>query len=240
MQAILPGRPQAQLQAISTGVFEGQTVICYISGSALIICNGPDSLLQTIYHDDLLSPSALVAVSYDPRSAKIATASNDNVYLYVLREEIKGQLRWFLDMTFKVNQDKDRNKDETCIRSLSWGTDDELLVASNKVLLLSTQDHSTRWTRSLPSPVSHATFSPSAALLATTSRYDRLVKIWRRLSFESAIFDYAYLAHPDLVTPTQPMKMSCTQFVSMASCVCGRLACRSRWTCLDSTQISIL
>jgi hypothetical protein len=100
MQAILPGRPQAQLQGVSTGVFEGQTVICYISGSALIICNGPDSLLQTIYHDDLLPPSALVAVSYDHRSAKIATASNDNVYLYVLREEIKGQLRWFLELTF--------------------------------------------------------------------------------------------------------------------------------------------
>jgi hypothetical protein len=223
MQAILPGRPQAQLQAVSTGVFEGQTVICYISGSALIICNGPDSLLQTIYHDDLVPPSALVAVSYDHRSAKIATASNDNVYLYVLREEIKGQLRWFLDMTFEVNQDKDRNKDETCIRSLSWGTDDELLVASNKVVLLSTQDHTTRWTRSLPSPVSHATFSPSAALLATTSRYDRLVKIWRRLSFESAIFDYAYLSHPDLVTHVEWRSDDADEDVLYTICLDGKL-----------------
>ncbi|KAH0359480.1 WD40 repeat-like protein, partial [Aureobasidium melanogenum] len=215
MQAILPGRPQAQLQAVSTGAFEGQTVICYISGSALIICNGPDSLVQTIYHDDLLPPSALVAVAYDHRSAKIATASNDNVYIYVLREEIKGQLRWFLDMTFSLAF--------TNIRTLSWGTDDELLVASDKIFLLSTQDHSTRWTRSLPSPVSHATFSPSAALLATTSQYDRLVKVWRRLSFESAIFDYAYLSHPDIVTHVEWKKDSADEDVLYTICLDGRL-----------------
>ncbi|KAI4716378.1 hypothetical protein E4T48_07421 [Aureobasidium sp. EXF-10727] len=216
MQAILPGRPQAQLQAVSTGVFEGQTVICYISGSALIICNGPDSLLQTIYHDDLVPPSALVAVSYDYRSAKIAAASNDNVYIYVLREEIKGQLRWFLDMTFDVSS-------TSGIQTLSWGTDDELLVASDKVLLLSTQDHTTRWTRSLPSPVSHATFSPSAALLATTSRHDRLVKVWRRLSFESAIFDYAYLAHPDIVTHVEWRTDSADEDALYTICLDGKL-----------------
>ncbi|KEQ58035.1 WD40 repeat-like protein [Aureobasidium melanogenum CBS 110374] len=215
MQAILPGRPQAQLQAVSTGAFEGQTVICYISGSALIICNGPDSLLQTIYHDDLVPTSALVAVAYDDRSAKIATASNNNVYIYVLREEIKGQLRWFLDMTFSLAS--------SGIRSLSWGTDDELLVASDKMLLLSTQDQSIRWTRSLPSPVSHATFSPSAALLATTSQYDRLVKVWRRLSFESAIFDYAYLSHPDIVTHVEWRKDSADEDVLYTICLDGRL-----------------
>ncbi|THY98521.1 hypothetical protein D6C92_02821 [Aureobasidium pullulans] len=223
MQAILPGRPQAQLQAVSTGVFEGQTVISYISGSALIICNSPDSLLQTIYHDDLPPASGLVAVSYDHRSAKIATASADNVYVYVLREEIKGQLRWFLDMTFEVNQEKEKDTKASCIRSLSWGTDEELLVASDKVTLLSTQDQTIRWTRSLPSPVSHATFSPSAALLATTSEYDRLVKVWRRLSFESAIFDYAYLAHPDIVTHVEWRSDSAEEDVLYTICLDGKL-----------------
>lgn len=242
MQAILPGRPQAQLQAVSTGVFEGQTVICYISGSALIICNGPDSLLQTIYHDD--DASGLVAVCYDPRSAKIATASGDHVYVYVLREEIKGQLRWFLDMTFDVNkdkasdmnqykdkdkqdkqdkQDKDKDEQESRIRTLSWGTDEELLVASDGLALLSTQDHTTRWTRTLPSPVSHAAFSPSAALLATTSQYDKLVKVWRRLSFESAIFDYAYLAHPGIVTHVEWRSDAAEEDVIYTICVDGRL-----------------
>ncbi|KAI5195420.1 hypothetical protein E4T39_08237 [Aureobasidium subglaciale] len=225
MQAILPGRPQAQLQAVSTGVFEGQTVISYISGSALIVCNGPDSLLQTIYHDDLPPGCGLVAVSYDQRSAKIATASADNVYIYVLREEVKGQLRWFLDMTFDVNPDKDSdtNKEQSRTRSLSWGTDEELLVASDKVVLLSTQDHSTRWTRSLPSPVSHATFSPSAALLATASHHDRLVKVWRRLSFESAIFDYAYLPHPDIVTHVEWRRDPADEDVLYTICLDGRL-----------------
>jgi WD40 repeat protein len=224
MQTTLPGRPQTHLQALSTGVYQDQTVVCYISGSALIVCNAPESILQTIYHDDVpWTSSGLVAVAYDQRSAKIATASADNVYVYELREEVKGQLRWILIMTFSINQDEDQAQEETRIQRLSWGTDEELLVASDKLSLLSTKDQSTCWTRSLPSRVSHAAFSPSASLLATLSQHDRLVKIWRRLSFESATFDYAYLAHPDLVTHVEWQSNASDEDVLYTICLDGRL-----------------
>lgn len=210
MQAILPGKPQAQLQAVCAGAWEGQLVVAYVSGSALVICNASDSLLQTIYHDDI-GDQGLIAVTYHAETGKIAAASKNTVYIYALRELIKGELRWSLDLTLPLE-----DADDT-ISALSWGSDEELLVGSRKLTLLSahmssapsspnpgsSEDGNKRqytWSRSLPSPVTLAAFSPSANLIATVSRHDRLVKIWRRLSFESPLFDYAYLPHPAIVT----------------------------------------
>lgn len=209
MQTILPGKPQATLHAVDYGYHEGQLVVAYISGSALVILNGPHSILQTIYHDDA-GPEGLQCVAYHQATGKIATASGGLVYIHGLREEIKGTLRWTLDLTLPL-----QNKQDT-IRTLTWGSDEELLVGSNCLTLFSAHissnpssptisihaktDRRPIWTRPLPSPIGHAAFSPSASLIATRSLYGCLVKIWRRLSFESPIFDYTYLKHPDTVT----------------------------------------
>lgn len=56
------------------------------------------------------------------------------------------------------------------------------------------------WTQPLADRVKVANFSYDASLIATTGTYDRLVKIWRRLSYEGPNFDYSYLPHPALVT----------------------------------------
>lgn len=47
-----------------------------------------------------------------------------------------------------------------------------------------------------------AAFSPDAGLIASAGHYDRLVKIWRRLSYETdnVRFDTSYLSHPMAVT----------------------------------------
>jgi hypothetical protein len=47
-----------------------------------------------------------------------------------------------------------------------------------------------------------ANFSYDSAFIATTGSYDKLVKIWRRLSFGSddTRFDFSYLPHPAVVT----------------------------------------
>ncbi|GAB7354945.1 hypothetical protein MBLNU459_g5562t2 [Dothideomycetes sp. NU459] len=226
MHAILPGKPQAQLQAVCAGAWEGQLVLAYISGSAVVICSGPDSLLQTIYHDDAGS-GGLTAVAYHGATGKIAAADASTVYVYALHEEVKGELRWTLDLTLPLSlppplpllpRAAPLRQQHGAISTLSWGSDDELLVGSTSLTLLSVHvpsppsspapastaadappPHLT-WTRSLSSPVTHAAFSPSANLIATASRHDRLVKIWRRLSFESPLFDYAYLPHPAVVT----------------------------------------
>lgn len=212
MQAILPGKPQTQLQAACTGSWEGQLVVAYISGSAVVICNGPDSLLQTIYHEDL-SDEGLVAITYHGESGKIAVASTDTVYVYALREEIKGELRWSSHLTLLLP-----GAEGDSISCLSWGSDEELLVGSRKLTLFSThlpsppstpipssngkggKNEQLIWSKKLPSPINHAAFSPSTTLLATTSQHDRLVKIWRRLSLEPPSFDYTYLPHPAAVT----------------------------------------
>ena len=58
------------------------------------------------------------------------------------------------------------------------------------------------WRRQLSSPAQIAKQSPDGSLIASTARYDRLVKIWKRLSFGdgNVRFDPSYLPHPSIVT----------------------------------------
>lgn len=58
------------------------------------------------------------------------------------------------------------------------------------------------WKKQLSSPAKFAEFSPDAEFVATTGQYDRLVKLWRRLSFgaDDVRFEVFYLPHPATVT----------------------------------------
>lgn len=64
------------------------------------------------------------------------------------------------------------------------------------------KDDALIWNRSLPKPVKIASFSYDANLIASTGHHDRLIKIWRRQSFDSddTRFDFSYLPHPTSVT----------------------------------------
>jgi hypothetical protein len=89
------------------------------------------------------------------------------------------------------------------IATLSWGMPDELLVGSASLTLFNTHGETEQvWTQRLANPVKFAHFSPDAELIASTGRYDRLLKIWRRTAFGSADqrFDYFYLPHPKAIT----------------------------------------
>ncbi|KAL6159202.1 regulator of (H+)-ATPase in vacuolar membrane [Exserohilum turcicum] len=89
------------------------------------------------------------------------------------------------------------------ITTLSWGMPDELLAGSASLTLFNTHgDIEQTWTKRLANPVKFAVFSPDAELIASTGKYDRLLKIWRRTAFGSAgqRFDYFYLAHPKAIT----------------------------------------
>ena len=100
MRTVLPGKPQAKLQALCTAQWEGLRLVVskslrwqqcaissseinvfkvYISGSALVILGGPHELLQTIYHDE---HSELDAVAIDEATGKIATCSFNEVTIY--------------------------------------------------------------------------------------------------------------------------------------------------------------
>jgi hypothetical protein len=58
------------------------------------------------------------------------------------------------------------------------------------------------WKKQLANSVKFANFSYDSAYIASSGRYDRLVKVWRRLSFgaDDTRFDISYLPHPDTVT----------------------------------------
>jgi WD40 repeat protein len=80
---------------------------------------------------------------------------------------------------------------------------DELLAGSASLTLFNTHGAMERiWTKKLANPVKFAQFSPDAEMIASTGKYDRLLKIWRRLTFGTApqSFDYSYLPHPMTVT----------------------------------------
>ena len=89
--------------------------------------------------------------------------------------------------------------------ALSWGSAEELLVSGSSLVLWSRSESdspSAIWSKKLSSPAKLALFAYDAGLIASIGHYDRLVKIWRRLSFEAdnVRFDTSYLPHPTTVT----------------------------------------
>ena len=109
-------------------------------------------------------------------------------------------MQWSLESTHHILNEKHSTP------TLSWGSDEELLLGSSSLQLLQTsQDVAVIWTRKLPKPVKIADFSPDASLIASTGIHDALIKIWRRQSFGSddTRFDFSYLSHPATVTGIQ-------------------------------------
>lgn len=197
MRAILPGKPQARLQAISTAQWKGLRLVAYISGNGLMILSSPSDLIQTIYHEDR---DALLAVTIDELTGKIAISTYTEVYVYRPYGKDEGLLKWSLQFIIA------RQEQEPEHLALSWATDEELLIGSNILRLFQTATGDVEiWSRKLPKPVKLASFSHDASLIATTGHYDRLVKLWRRQSSgaDDTRFDYTYLPHPTAVTAIQ-------------------------------------
>ncbi|MCJ1398065.1 regulator of (H+)-ATPase in vacuolar membrane [Xylographa trunciseda] len=194
MRAVLPGKPQATLQAVCTTQWNGKRLVVYISGNALVILGGPHQLLQTIYHDDT---QILGAVAIDKETGKIATCSPGSIHIYRPYGHNEDVLKWSLQYSFPVTG---KALDSY---TLSWGALEELLVGSTTLSLYKTNEQEVLiWRRELSSPATSALFSPDSGLIASNARYDRLVKLWRRLSYGSddVRFDFSYLSHPATVT----------------------------------------
>lgn len=207
---ILPGCPTESLQSLSTFTFRWKRYIVYISGKQLNILRSPTELVQAVsFNQDLVAVKA-----EGDQSAKIAVASEANVWILESQTDGWNHVTWKKELLLKREDAGDK------ARSLSWGDDGELLVGGTRLVSLFSVLPSSRegtpvkpnanseyieerhvlWSKSLPSHVQVASFSPSASLIASFGPRDRLVKIWRRLSFEEGLFDYAYLPHPGPVT----------------------------------------
>ncbi|KAL2006687.1 hypothetical protein VTN00DRAFT_9355 [Thermoascus crustaceus] len=194
MRAVLPGRPPARLQSLSTVLWDGLRIVAYISGHALVILGGAQKLLQTIYVDDVQS---LEAIAVDEATGNIAVCGGPDIFVYH-PYGIKGEtLKWSLAHTFRSDGDHET------INTLSWGSPDELLVGNSSLAVwFLTDSPRLVWKKKLANPAKFAQFSPDAELVATTGHYDRLVKIWRRLAFgaDDVRFEISYLPHPAAVT----------------------------------------
>ncbi|KAK4667125.1 regulator of (H+)-ATPase in vacuolar membrane [Podospora pseudopauciseta] len=225
MRTILPGLPSPHLQALATGYCQNASesghrrITVYISGPAISILSpsptSPSHLLQTIYDDD---PTPLQSVALDEPTAKIAvitTSGTGRIYKPTINTLLpinspEREPRWVLQGTFFSSPSPSHPA------TLSWGSDGELLVSSSSSLQLwqtsrPEGDIHLSWSQPLPNPAKMALLSYDSAYIASVGRYDKLVKVWRRLSYGSggagteegvdgARFDFVYLRHGDVVT----------------------------------------
>ena len=210
--AIFPGAPNPSLQGFASFAFRFKRYIAYISGSQLNLLSGPSTLFQTISFKH-----ELVAIAAENQTGRLIVS--DKIDVWILEPVTQGWTKVWWKTTLMLKRED--AGDEAC--AMSWGGEGDVLVGGKNALSLfsalppsrgSASDESpvaadrieerrALWTKPTSSPVLFATFSPSAILIASCARYDRLVKIWRRLSFEEGLFDYTYLPHPATVTHLQ-------------------------------------
>ena len=195
MRAIIPGRPQATPQALCTALWEGLRIVAYVSGNAVILLDGPQSLLQTIYVDDV---DSLQSVVVEESSGKVAVSGRGRLLIYIPVGRDEGTLRWIEEHNIVLESSQ-------ASAALSWASPEEILIGNTDLSLWNLPHHDAPflcWQETLPSAVRLAMFSHDASLLASCGHHDRLVKLWRRLSYEvdSTRFDASYLRHPAAVT----------------------------------------
>ncbi|KAI1084389.1 regulator of V-ATPase in vacuolar membrane protein [Whalleya microplaca] len=194
MRAVLPGQPEASLQAVSTGYWDGRRIIVYITGNALAILSDPDTIHQTIYDND---ERRLEAVAFDESSGKIAACTGATVRVYRPLGHGDDSLKWALQASFEVGEG-------STPATLSWGSSEELLVGRSSLWLYDTTTTPPvcHWQQTLSSPAKAANLSYDSSYIASIGYYDRLVKVWRRLTFSSSevLFDLSYLPHPRAIT----------------------------------------
>ncbi len=130
-------------------------------------------------------------------TGRIAICDDHSVYIYDPVGRDEGILRWQ-----EVHED---TNEDVVITSLSWASSEELLLGGSRLRLWyipETGSPKFIWDQEVPYPTALAYSSPDGGLIASCGRHDRMVKIWRRLSYEvdSTRFDVSYLSHPTSVT----------------------------------------
>jgi WD40 repeat protein len=206
---ILPGAPTESLQAVTSFVYRFKRYVAYISAAQLLILSAPHVLAQAIAF-----PHPLVAVVADPKTGKLIVAGQTQVWILEAIAEGWTRVWWEKSLLLKREDEEDE------AHAVCWSNEGEALVGGSASLTLfstlpSSRSSSPRtsaidgetveerrmlWSKPVASPIRQVDVSPSSTLIASCSRYDRLVKIWRRLSFEEGLFDYTYLPHPASVT----------------------------------------
>ncbi|KAF4457835.1 hypothetical protein F53441_310 [Fusarium austroafricanum] len=196
MKAVLPGNPRSRLQGLASGYWDSRHINVYITGSAFAILEGSHGILQTVYDE---GEQPLEAIAFDEATGKIATCTLAEVRVYKPFGSREDALKWALESTFDIpypNLD-----DVPC--TLSWGSSEELLLATQYLSLFNTKaEPRCLWQKNLPSTAKYALLSYDSRYIASTGHHDHLIKVWRRLNFgaDEVRFDLTYLRHPNIIT----------------------------------------
>ncbi|RBR23386.1 uncharacterized protein FIESC28_03819 [Fusarium coffeatum] len=179
-----------------TAKFTTATRSTYITGSAFTILEGSHRILQTVYDE---GEQTLEAIAVDEATGKIATCTLTQVRVYKPFGSHEDTSKWALEATFDIPFP---NPDDTPC-TLSWGSSEELLVATHCLSLFDTKtEPRCLWQKELSSIAKYATLSYDSRYIASTGHHDHLIKVWRRLNFgaDEVRFDLTYLRHPNIIT----------------------------------------
>ncbi|RGP63431.1 regulator of v-atpase in vacuolar membrane 1 [Fusarium longipes] len=188
----LAGKPVLEAPRASLGLLGLPKHQC----SAFTILEGCHGILQTVYDE---GEETLEAIAFDEATGKIATCTLVQVRVYKPLGSREDTLKWALEATFDIPFP---NPDDTPC-TLSWGSSEELLVATRHLSLFDTKtEPRCLWQKELPSIAKHAILSYDSRYIASTGHHDHLIKVWRRLNFgaDEVRFDLTYLRHPSIIT----------------------------------------
>ncbi|ODV97069.1 hypothetical protein PACTADRAFT_48833 [Pachysolen tannophilus NRRL Y-2460] len=128
-------------------------------------------------------------------------------------------INWSANCDLKNSEDSDDEDDSKTRKDapeeFNTETNSELIVGSDKSLSFWRLFYKNKssptnkklhpkllWFKEQPSPIYLVKISPDSGLIASCGKFDKLVKIWKRLSFgiENAEFDLNYLKHSHFIT----------------------------------------
>ncbi|CAN6635368.1 regulator of V-ATPase in vacuolar membrane protein 1 [Trichomonascus vanleenenianus] len=193
--SFLPGEPNKRPNAVDTAYWNEIRLVVYCSGNNLIILDNTTVLLQTVY-----LPQDGNAVKIDPKSGRIVVACGTQVMVLSPLIMYDRPPKW--ELAYGIHE-----ADE--VTAVAWSNSNEIVTgsASLNVWLVpgdmagSHEEPRLIWSKRLANAVDCLTVSPDSMLVATIAKNDRLVKVWRRLSFDvdNTAFDFIYLPHPSPV-----------------------------------------
>ncbi|CCF58733.1 hypothetical protein KAFR_0F01370 [Kazachstania africana CBS 2517] len=212
----LPGRPNCKQQSVCQALWQGHTLFAYCSGNNLIIFSNQFTRLQTIYLDkdcnavDINSENGFIALSY---------ASQVEIYKPI--HQIMKNPKWaFCCSVFHDNSE---------VNCLKWGSNNELVIGSDFLSFWKINDNFGEyepvllWNKKQSKSVYNVAISQDSQLITSYSKFDRTVKLWRRISLsgDQDIFNLILLPHPDHVTMVRWRKTASKQSVQLLYTLCS-------------------
>ncbi|TPX65121.1 hypothetical protein SpCBS45565_g05402 [Spizellomyces sp. 'palustris'] len=197
IQQIIAGKSNTTLSSIATGVYRGTRYVIYASGANCIVYTATNEFVQ-ILRSPAGDEEEAAAVAFGSDGGCIAVSFGDKVLLFKPREG-GDKIQWNLESTLTH---------PNRVRAISWNTQGELLVAGRSICLWERKDDGVdvqeggwiqTWSVNLASEVAKAEFSPDGHFFATFGEFDRLVKVWNKVTEghgkDFPKYNFVYLPH---------------------------------------------